>query len=160
MHPLALFSLFSLTALSPWMYSSVPVCCGNPRRASRNTTLVKVSSSFVAEVYLNSTSAFSLSLPPLLRSDVIWYSERMWPTDPKMHYPMSPSPPFHFQVYISISPPSLPSWGWTNPLSQPVLFQAAASRSSIPTSVQNLDVLQSAIKERILWSWYVICVSI
>lgn len=90
-----------------------------------------------------------LPLPPLLRNDVIWYSGRMWPTDPKMHYPTSPSPPFHFQVYISINPPLLPSWRWTNPLSQPVLIQAV-SRSSIPASVQNLDVLQNVIKQRIL----------
>lgn len=64
MHSHALVSLFSLTALSPWTYPSVPMRCGNPHRAPHNRTLVKVSSSFVAEVYLNSTSAFSPSLPP------------------------------------------------------------------------------------------------
>lgn len=97
--------LLGRALLFPWP-------CGNPHRAPHSRTLVKVFPSFVAEVYLNSPSAFSPSpslpppLPPL-RSDVIWYSERMWPTDPIMHYPTSPSPPFHFQVYISISLPSL-----------------------------------------------------
>lgn len=68
-----LLCLVCLTALSPWTYSSVPVRCGNPHRAPHNRTLVKVSLSSVAGVYLSSISLLPLpsSPPPTLHCAVM-----------------------------------------------------------------------------------------